>query len=186
VTKPPSDSAISRFSRTPKWRQSGDGKTPAGHRLRRIGPTLYGWAPVRAGQGARRREAVTGFPGVPFAHRTRDRSPARSPPFSPALRAFTENKCSCDDGRRGKFCAPALRFISHIFPRGSPRPRPLSPRKRPSPPRHLRQGCIRKLGTSRGPYRQRPHRHHPGDARKTFAGLNPPGLNPMPSRSEPK
>lgn len=71
---------------------------------------VYGWTPVRAGKALVAAKAVADitweFPTLAGLVTTPDGE------FRPSLNlrsaAFTENRCSCPDGRRGKFCAHAL------------------------------------------------------------------------------
>lgn len=77
----------------------------------------YGWAAVRAGKALAAAKAVSEisweFPTLTGL------VTAAGAEFRPVLNlrsaAFTENKCSCDDGRRGKFCAHALALYFSWF-----------------------------------------------------------------------
>jgi superfamily II DNA or RNA helicase len=77
----------------------------------------YGWAVVRAGKALADAKSVTEisweFPSLTGLVTVADSE------FRPVLNlrsaAFTENKCSCDDGRRGKFCAHALALYFTYF-----------------------------------------------------------------------
>ena len=71
---------------------------------------VYGWTAVRAGKAMSEAKAVSDmtweFPTLAGIVRSPEGE------FRPVLNlrsaAFTENRCACADGRRGKFCAHAL------------------------------------------------------------------------------
>lgn len=77
----------------------------------------YGWTPVRAGRtlcdSGAVSEIVWAFPSLTGTVRAADGE------FRPALNlrsaAFTENRCGCVDGRRGKFCSHALALYFAYF-----------------------------------------------------------------------